>query len=203
MAWDRYGAWHGGWNGWTSPTGYQHSPAEQFAYNHDAFGTWQPWSNSMYAGAAGESMPAPSNGCGATLRPSANGSLDPTSVKPLPFDALRKLMGDDGSDDSDAEPGVGDRHPSDQESTSASGRSATARCSSADEAEARCVGKDASTRGAKATQEERDEAERVLKNAFYDAKERDRLRSQVSKASPSDLQAMLNARLDKPPHNRC
>ena len=48
--------------------------------------------------------------------------------------------------------------------------------------------------GKEATLEEREEAERVLKNAFRDAKERDQMRTKVSKASPADLQAMLLGR---------
>jgi len=52
-------------------------------------------------------------------------------------------------------------------------------------------------RPAEATQEEREEAERVVRQAFKEAKERDRLREKVKKASPADLQALLNARLAK------
>mmetsp|Transcript_15508 Transcript_15508/g.32755 ORF Transcript_15508/g.32755 Transcript_15508/m.32755 type:complete len:244 (+) Transcript_15508:121-852(+) len=50
---------------------------------------------------------------------------------------------------------------------------------------------------AEATAEEREEAERVVRIAFKEAKERDKLREKVKKASPSDLQALLNARLAK------
>eukprot|EP00933_Yihiella_yeosuensis_P083730 TRINITY_DN97993_c0_g1_i1.p1 TRINITY_DN97993_c0_g1~~TRINITY_DN97993_c0_g1_i1.p1 ORF type:complete len:276 (+),score=55.43 TRINITY_DN97993_c0_g1_i1:72-899(+) len=51
---------------------------------------------------------------------------------------------------------------------------------------------------AEATEQEREEAEEIVKLAFKQAKERDRLRDKVKKGiSPQDLQAMLNARLQK------
>jgi hypothetical protein len=53
------------------------------------------------------------------------------------------------------------------------------------------------TRPAEATAEEREEAERVVRTAFKEAKERDKLREKVKKASQADLQALLNARLAK------
>lgn len=54
---------------------------------------------------------------------------------------------------------------------------------------------DANKRPTEATQEERDEAEQIVRLAFKEAKERDRLRKEVKKCSQADLQAMLNARL--------
>jgi len=52
-------------------------------------------------------------------------------------------------------------------------------------------------RPAEATAEEREEAEKVVRTAFKEAKEREKLREKVKKASPEDLQALLNARLGK------
>lgn len=54
-------------------------------------------------------------------------------------------------------------------------------------------------RSREVTAEEREEAERVVRTAFKEAKERDRLREKVKKASGNDLQAILNARLNKKP----
>jgi len=51
--------------------------------------------------------------------------------------------------------------------------------------------------GMQATEAECEEAERVVSKAFQDVKVRDRMRLKVSTASPNDLQAMLNARLNK------
>merc|ERR1712146_203641 len=114
-------------------------------------------------------------------------------AKPCSFDALRALMGGECSDDdSDREGGASDHHPSDQDSTSASGAPVVA--SSDDDRESK-VGKEV-------TQEERAEAERVVSQAFQDVKERDRMRTKVSTASAADLQAMMNARLKKPPEKR-
>jgi len=48
-----------------------------------------------------------------------------------------------------------------------------------------------------ATQEEKDEAEEVVRLAFKEAKERKKLREKVKGASPADLQALLNARFAK------
>jgi len=56
---------------------------------------------------------------------------------------------------------------------------------------------DESTRPSEATEAEREEAEKVVRTAFKEAKERDRLREKVKKCSGSDLQALLNARLTK------
>jgi len=53
------------------------------------------------------------------------------------------------------------------------------------------------TRPSEATAEEREEAEKVVRTAFKEAKEREKLREKVKKASPADLQALLNARLAK------
>ncbi|CAE8688992.1 unnamed protein product, partial [Polarella glacialis] len=51
---------------------------------------------------------------------------------------------------------------------------------------------------AEATAEERLEAENIVRTAFKEAKERDRLREKVRKGvSPADLQALLNARIAK------
>mmetsp|Transcript_43968 Transcript_43968/g.113605 ORF Transcript_43968/g.113605 Transcript_43968/m.113605 type:complete len:281 (+) Transcript_43968:88-930(+) len=50
---------------------------------------------------------------------------------------------------------------------------------------------------AEATQEEREEAEQVVRTAFKEAKERRKLREKVKGASPADLQALLNARFAK------
>mmetsp|Transcript_155382 Transcript_155382/g.286380 ORF Transcript_155382/g.286380 Transcript_155382/m.286380 type:complete len:230 (-) Transcript_155382:24-713(-) len=52
-------------------------------------------------------------------------------------------------------------------------------------------------RSREVTAEEREEAERVVRTAFKEAKERDRLREKVKTASGTDLQAILNARLNK------
>lgn len=54
-----------------------------------------------------------------------------------------------------------------------------------------------STRPSEATEAEREEAENVVRTAFKEAKERDRLREKVKKCSGTDLQALLNARLSK------
>lgn len=54
-----------------------------------------------------------------------------------------------------------------------------------------------STRPSEATEAEKEEAENVVRTAFKEAKERDRLREKVKKCSGSDLQALLNARLAK------
>eukprot|EP00927_Polykrikos_kofoidii_P051512 TRINITY_DN45304_c0_g1_i1.p2 TRINITY_DN45304_c0_g1~~TRINITY_DN45304_c0_g1_i1.p2 ORF type:complete len:125 (-),score=29.36 TRINITY_DN45304_c0_g1_i1:400-774(-) len=49
---------------------------------------------------------------------------------------------------------------------------------------------------AEATEEERAEAGRIVRDAFRDAREREVWRERVKKAeSPADLQALLNARL--------
>lgn len=56
---------------------------------------------------------------------------------------------------------------------------------------------DANKRPAEATQEEREEAEQIVRTAFREAKERDRLREKVKKASQEDLQAMLNSRIGR------
>eukprot|EP00930_Biecheleria_cincta_P016261 TRINITY_DN1329_c0_g1_i5.p1 TRINITY_DN1329_c0_g1~~TRINITY_DN1329_c0_g1_i5.p1 ORF type:complete len:234 (-),score=52.73 TRINITY_DN1329_c0_g1_i5:18-719(-) len=53
------------------------------------------------------------------------------------------------------------------------------------------------TKPAEATEEERQEAENIVRTAFKQAKERDRLREKVKKATASDLQELLNARLAK------
>mmetsp|Transcript_63517 Transcript_63517/g.161181 ORF Transcript_63517/g.161181 Transcript_63517/m.161181 type:complete len:183 (-) Transcript_63517:111-659(-) len=50
---------------------------------------------------------------------------------------------------------------------------------------------------AEATAEERLEAEEIVRKAFKDARERDKLREKAKKCSPADLQAMLNSRLAK------
>jgi len=135
----------------------------------------------MYQNGTSSSGQVPSGGYG------ANQTRDDKPSRPMAnFDALRALQGDDGSDDSDNEHGVGDYHSSDPES----GEEKTARASSSDDEPQREVGKEA-------TQEERDEAEQVIRKAFRDVKERDAMRSKVSTASPTDLQAMLNARLGK------
>lgn len=50
---------------------------------------------------------------------------------------------------------------------------------------------------AEATEQEREEAERIVRTAFKEAKERDKLREKVKKCGQADLQALLNARLAK------
>lgn len=57
---------------------------------------------------------------------------------------------------------------------------------------------DRNARPAEATAEEREEAEQVVRQAFKEAKERDRLREKVKRGlGQEDLQAMINARINR------
>merc|ERR1712087_403427 len=49
---------------------------------------------------------------------------------------------------------------------------------------------------AEATEQEKEEAEQIVRLAFKEAKKRDKLREKVKKCGQADLQALLNARLD-------
>lgn len=111
----------------------------------------------------------------------------------LSFDAMRRLQGD-SVDTREATSMMGKLHL-DEESTSASGARADSSDSEADQRGADRLGKEA-------TQDEKDEAELVVRTAFREAKERDRLRGKVNKASANELQAMLNARLKQPSGTR-
>jgi len=197
MAWNRYynDSWQGdgAWNGWKNPSWYEQPTDGTTMPGYDAYGS-SPWngSSTMSNGFGAGQAQAPVAGLGAGGQPSRP-ARKPANA--LSFDALRALQGDDGSDDSESEgPRRRKNHGLDQESTSASGRGIriSGASDSDDEGERgdRRIGKEA-------TQEEKDEAESVVRKAFADNKERNRLRTQVGGASKDDLQAMLNSRIGK------
>jgi hypothetical protein len=188
------------WGGWNSATWIDQPCKSSYFDQNDAAPwsastTWQPTNSGGYArsdGTSGWGVLSASQRCehsALSTRPSADQRSDHNPVKPLPFDFLRALQGDDHSDDDEKQQG-GDQQPSDQESTSASGSGLTERTGSSDDEVEQHARKEV-------TQKEREEAERVVRNAFHDVKERDAMRLKVSTASPTDLQAMLNARLKK------
>lgn len=185
--WNRYNNnWHDSQNGWKTPKWHDQPKEGSYAYGHNAHASSQPSNARSHA--------YPNGGVNAGRAPAGGGygagqPREEAPARPMPsFDFLRTLQGDDGSDNSDNENHTGSYHPSDQES----GSGVAARVPSSDE-------EASSSRqlGQEATSEEREEAEQVLKIAFRDLKQRDEMRSKVSTASPSDLQAMLNARLGK------
>lgn len=195
VPWNRYqNDWQESWNGgWNSQAWYEQPAKGSYAHNQDAYGSWPPSAAGSHAYRQGE------NGYGgraqATLnqsqesKPSTQALPPPSQAKPCSFDALRALQGDDGSDDSEAETSAHDsagRFFSDGSATTAK---TDENLHPSDDKQAN-VGKEA-------TQAEREEAEEVVRTAFNNVKERDSMRSKVSTASPSDLQAMLNARLKK------
>lgn len=193
MAWNRYyNDWQDGWkDGWKNPAWYEQPADGACMPNYDAYGSWQPGNNGnqMYANCGSGLGQAPTGGSGAGGY-SGNQNRASARVNSLSFDALRGFQGSSGEDDDVRLPSsmTGERQL-DQESTSASGMGTTARNDSSDD--------DEPAAPKEASQEEKDEAERIVRTAFREAKERDRLREKVGKASAADLQAMLNARLNK------
>lgn len=145
------------------------------------FGQWQPGSDANHAFRN-------SQGGYADHVQASHHIRDFKPARPPPsFAALRKLQGDDGSDDSETD----------------TGPSSVMVASSDDDVgretkkgEPVMLSREAMI-GMEATEAEVEEAERVVRTAFHDTKVRDRMRSKVSTASPNDLQAMLNARLNK------
>lgn len=145
-----------------------------------------------YGGESGQQRQHGGERWGNSRGPSATGpsnaTRDQRSNGPSSFDALRQSerLGAAGRDVREATAMMGELHL-DQESTPGTGLSAHNDSSD-----------DEDDKGPKeATQEEREEAEEVVRTAFREAKERDRLREKVGKASAADLQAMLNSRLGK------
>lgn len=186
---------------------YAHNPIAagqwQTAHNHATFGQMQPGFHTlrdMQGGYNGqeraranqiqEFRPAGYNGQ-ERVRATQSQAIKPARPPPS-FAALRKLQGDDGSDDSETETSAGSTFlaRTDSSEDDVNVKQAARKTDSSLLSKADMVGMEA-------TQAERDEAESVVRTAFQDMKVRDRMRSKVSTASPNDLQAMLNARLKR------
>jgi len=165
---------------------HKQSADDSYADSHATFGQWQPGSVGFHTLRDSE------GGYNGQMRARASQSQDFKPARPPPsFAALRKLQGDDGSDDSETEtsaPGSTMMAPTDSSEDDAKVGRAPTKTEPNSLSRAAMVGREA-------TQAECEEAERVVRTAFHDVKVRDRMRSKVSTASPTDLQAMLNARL--------
>lgn len=165
---------------------YEQPHEGSYAHSHEEYGSWQ----SSHGGLGQRSL----GGYSTHAAPSTPQANVPAKPKTYSFDALRALQGQDNNDsDSETEAGLTESHPSDPESAATAGSKSPAKKRSDDSDEdvkKREVGKTA-------TQEERDEAAQIVGNAMNDVKERDRMRAQLSTASPADLQAMLNSRLKR------
>lgn len=183
MAWNNgyRGDWQEPWNGWKSNVWYDQAAEGSYAHNPDEYSTWQHPQGAMVHQSSG--------GFRENIRPTANHSrAEPPKPKACSFDALRALQGDSDCD-SDTEAGSSrERHAS--AGSGGSGSSPMKSRSDSSDDEKREVGKSA-------TQQECEEAEIVVRTALQDQKERDRMRKQISTASPGDLQAMLNSRLKR------
>jgi len=218
MAWNKYYSdWQDGWSssGWKNPTWYE-QPID--GTRMPSFNTSSPWNGPTGAGqgqglgnssgyGAGQGQMPTGVAAGQSSRP--GGAIKPAGQpaaasqakpkKPLSFAAMRAFQGDE-SDESESEgPSRASnvRNLLDLESTSASDREdRVSRNSNSDEETDRC-GSGERRVGKEATQGEIEEAEKVVRKAFVDTKERNRLRTKVGGATQADLQAMLNSRIQK------
>lgn len=183
MAWNRpenewqdgwlefMGTMNGGFKG-QAPPWYEQPTHNSYIQNGP---NYPPWPQPTATSSGGSHMHRTGlGGYGGNVSPNASRRFEiKQPAKPMGapnFDALRALQGDDGSDD---------------DKTAISGAAPTD--SSDDDARL----------GKKATQAECEEAESIVRTALQDVQERDSMRSKVSMASNSDLQAMMNARLKK------
>lgn len=216
MSWNRgYFEWQEGWknDGWKPNMWFDQSSDGACGGHYDAYGTWQPGQAGTqgYAdssdGAPANMTSACSNGVGdhdVHEAAAMMGDLDLQEKPPTRWDAAQSRQPKNwfateaeeqekppmrswfGTLNSDADQ---DRQAMDEFEDFLSDPVAPPDNSgdaSGDEERPREV-----------TAEEREEAERVVRTAFKEAKERDRLREKVKDASGADLQAILNARLKK------